>query len=144
MGQQGKQSLSGRIAVVTGGCGGIGTAVCARLAREGATVYATDLQGSDSVTSGEVMFHEQDVTSEDSAKSLMVHLDQQHGRLDILVNAAGVEIEQTIEETTLEEEPDFCDQRHRSLPHFKTRPTPDAYGWRWINNQFWLIRWFHR
>jgi NAD(P)-dependent dehydrogenase (short-subunit alcohol dehydrogenase family) len=33
----------------------------------------------------------------------MVHLDQQHGRLDILVNAAGVEIEQTIEETTLED-----------------------------------------
>ena len=89
MGQQGKQSLSGRVAVVTGGCGGIGTAVCARLAREGATVYAADLQRGDSVTAGEVMFHEQDVTSEDSAKSLMVHLDQQHGRLDILVNAAA-------------------------------------------------------
>ena len=103
MSQQGKQSLSGRVAVVTGGCGGIGTAVCARLAREGATVYAADLQGDDSVTPGEVMFHEQDVTSEDSAKSLMVHLDQQHGRLDILVNAAGVEIEHTIEETSLED-----------------------------------------
>ena len=103
MSQQGKQSLSGRVAVVTGGCGGIGTAVCARLAREGATVYAADLQGGYSVTTGEVMFHEQDVTNEDSAKRLMMHLDQQHGRLDILVNAAGVEIEQTIEETTLED-----------------------------------------
>jgi len=103
MEQQGKQSLSGMIAVVTGGCGGIGKAVCTRLAREGATVYATDLLESDSVTPGEIMFREQDVTSEDSAKSLMLHLDKQHGRLDILVNAAGIEIEQTIEETTLKD-----------------------------------------
>ena len=33
--------LAGKVAVVTGGCGGIGTAVCARFAAEGAAVYAT-------------------------------------------------------------------------------------------------------
>ena len=65
--QQAKQSLSGRIAVVTGGCGGIGTAVCARLAREGAQVYAADLRGGDTIKADEVIFHEHDVSSEESA-----------------------------------------------------------------------------
>jgi NAD(P)-dependent dehydrogenase (short-subunit alcohol dehydrogenase family) len=101
--QQAKQSLSGRIAVVTGGCGGIGTAVCARLAREGAQVYAADLRGGDTIKADEVIFHEHDVSSEESAKFLMAEVERQHGRLDILVNAAGIEIEQTIEETSLED-----------------------------------------
>ncbi|MCH2266658.1 MAG: glucose 1-dehydrogenase [SAR324 cluster bacterium] len=101
--QQEKQSLSGRIAVVTGGCGGIGTAVCARLAREGAQVYAADLRGGDTIKADEVIFHEHDVSSEESAKFLMAEVERQHGRLDILVNAAGIEIEQTIEETSLED-----------------------------------------
>ena len=38
--------LAGKVAVVTGGCGGIGTAVCARFAAEGAAVYATGLGGA--------------------------------------------------------------------------------------------------
>ena len=101
--QQEKQSLSGRIAIVTGGCGGIGTAVCARLAREGAQVYAADLRGGDTIKADEVIFHEHDVSSEESAKFLMAEVERQHGRLDILVNAAGIEIEQTIEETSLED-----------------------------------------
>ena len=101
--QQEKQSLSGRIAVVTEGCGGIGTAVCARLAREGAQVYAADLRGGDTIKADEVIFHEHDVSSEESAKFLMAEVERQHGRLDILVNAAGIEIEQTIEETSLED-----------------------------------------
>ncbi len=101
--QQAKQSLSGRIAVVTGGCGGIGTAVCARLAHEGAQVYAADLRGGDTIKADEVIFHEHDVSSEESAKFLMAEVERQHGRLDILVNAAGIEIEQTIEETSLED-----------------------------------------
>ncbi len=100
---QQKQNLSGKVAVVTGGCGGIGTAVCRRLADEGASVYAADLPETNNVTTGSVRFHEHDVSSEDSAKSLMAHIDKQHGQLDILVNAAGIEIEQTIEETSLED-----------------------------------------
>ena len=38
-------SLSGRVALVTGGVGGIGTAICERLSTEGATVYAADISG---------------------------------------------------------------------------------------------------
>jgi len=44
-----------------------------------------------------------DVTSEDSAKALMDRVAAEQGKLDILVNAAGIEIEHTIENTTLED-----------------------------------------
>ena len=44
-----------------------------------------------------------DVTSETDAIAAMERVRADHGRLDILVNAAGIEIEKTIEDTTLEE-----------------------------------------
>ena len=43
MSADGRQQLADRVAVVTGGRGGIGTAVCTRFAAEGAQVYAADL-----------------------------------------------------------------------------------------------------
>ncbi len=96
-------ALAGRVAVVTGGCGGIGSAICARFAAEGAEVYAADLEGSRAGETPGVTFHEHDVTSEESAERLIALVDRDHGRLDILVNAAGIEIEKTIEETSLED-----------------------------------------
>ena len=96
-------NLTGRIAVVTGGCGGIGSAVCARFAQEGASVYAADITaGADALPSG-VIYHQHDVTNEDSAIELMAHVGEEHGELHILVNAAGIEIEKTIEQTALAE-----------------------------------------
>ncbi|RKF16988.1 SDR family oxidoreductase [Roseovarius spongiae] len=99
-------TLAGRTALVTGGRGGIGRAICARLLREGATVYAADLSeggslGDEGADSAE--FVRFDVTREEDAKSVMALVAQARGRLDILVNAAGIEIEKTIEDTTLEE-----------------------------------------
>ena len=94
--------LKGRIAVVTGGCGGIGKAVCQRFHAEGAVVYATDVASFDFSESNIHVLHH-DVGSEEDAKAVMAHVAAEHGRLDVLVNAAGVEIEKTIEETTLDE-----------------------------------------
>lgn len=95
--------LTGKVALVTGGRGGIGRAICARFEREGAVVYAADLNEGGSLSSpgGESRFLKLDVTSQDSVKAAMAGVSE--GRLDILVNAAGIEIEKTIEETTLEE-----------------------------------------
>ena len=98
--------LAGKTALVTGGRGGIGRAICARFAREGARVFAADLTAAGSL-SGDPSpgdFIQLDVTSEDSVRAAFDHVAATaDGRLDILVNAAGIEIEKTIEETSLEE-----------------------------------------
>ena len=98
--------LDDRVALVTGGRGGVGRAVCDRFRREGATVYAADLSDGGSLgdhgdAPGE--FVRLDVTSEDEVVAAMRHIHGAHGRLDVLVNAAGIEIEETIEDTTLDQ-----------------------------------------
>jgi meso-butanediol dehydrogenase/(S,S)-butanediol dehydrogenase/diacetyl reductase len=94
--------LQGKTAFVTGGSGGIGVAICERFAAEGASVIAADLQTPANLPSS-VEFREFDVTSEATVTATFDTLAQQWGKLDILVNAAGIEIEKTIEDTTLEE-----------------------------------------
>ncbi|MEW9612660.1 SDR family oxidoreductase [Shinella sp. S4-D37] len=98
--------LEGKIALVTGGRGGIGRAICARFVREGATVYAADLSDAGSMgaaPANDGRFVRLDVTSEDEAIAAMAEAERLSGKLDILVNAAGIELEKTIEHTTLEE-----------------------------------------
>ena len=94
--------LKGKTAFVTGGSGGIGAAICARFAAEGARVVAADLRDPGTLASG-VEFVEFDVTREDVVTATFSELAKQWGQLDILVNAAGIEIEETIENTTLEQ-----------------------------------------
>ena len=96
---------SGRIALVTGGRGGIGRAICARFLREGALVFAADLtkEGSLSDSTDDSRFVKFDVTSEQDARAAMAQIERECGKLDILVNAAGIEIEKTIEQTSLAE-----------------------------------------
>jgi meso-butanediol dehydrogenase/(S,S)-butanediol dehydrogenase/diacetyl reductase len=100
--QKMKEMLKGKTAFVTGGSGGIGAAICARFAAEGARVVAADLRDPGTLASG-VEFVEFDVTREDVVTATFSELAKQWGQLDILVNAAGIEIEETIENTTLEQ-----------------------------------------
>ena len=98
--------LKNKIALVTGGRGGIGQAICQRFIREGAEVFAADLTEQGSLnTTAELNDHfvQLDVTSEQSVQEAMKEITNRFGKLDILVNAAGIEIEKTIEETSLEE-----------------------------------------
>lgn len=97
--------LAGKTALVTGGRGGIGRAICARFEREGAKVYAADLSAGGSLESGDAPtgFLQLDVTSEASVKAAFDAVAAESGKLDILVNAAGIEIEKTIEDTSLDE-----------------------------------------
>jgi dihydroanticapsin dehydrogenase len=100
-------ALAGKTALVTGGCGGIGRAICARFAKEGARVVAADLSpgstGGDGDLPDGVSFRILDVTQEDEVRSVLSDLEAAQGGLDVLVNAAGIEIEKTIEETSLED-----------------------------------------
>ena len=97
--------LKGKTALVTGGRGGIGRAICARFLREGARVFAADLSTGGSLQDGDTAedFLQIDVTSEASVIAAFEHVAAEAGCLDILVNAAGIEIEKTIEETSLDE-----------------------------------------
>jgi NAD(P)-dependent dehydrogenase (short-subunit alcohol dehydrogenase family) len=99
-------SVAGRIALVVGARGGIGSAVGARLRREGATVYAADLVPPDAqapAANGSRPLT-LDVASEaDVIAAMNIISDETGGRLDVLVNAAGIELEKSVEDTTLEE-----------------------------------------
>ncbi len=97
--------LEGKMALVTGGRGGIGRAICKRFAAEGAVVIASDHSLGGSIGAGDetTAFVKLDVTSETDAKAAMSMIERDYGKLDVLVNAAGVEVEKTIEDTSLEE-----------------------------------------
>ncbi|WP_291726648.1 SDR family oxidoreductase [Leisingera sp. F5] len=98
--------LEGKIALVTGGRGGIGRAIVARFLREGAVVYAADLSPQGSLAEHDEdgsRFVQMNVADEAAVQAAMAQVRTACGKLDILVNAAGIEIEKTIEETSLEE-----------------------------------------
>ena len=78
--------LTDRIAVVTGGASGIGAACAATLRAAGAEVVVADLQPDPSLPDGPAC----DVTQEPSVQAFMQAVRHRHGRIDILVNAAGV------------------------------------------------------
>jgi meso-butanediol dehydrogenase/(S,S)-butanediol dehydrogenase/diacetyl reductase len=95
-------ALKNKYAFVTGGAGGIGAAICHRFVREGAIVYSADIAAPAEKVDG-VYYVGFDVTSETGVIQTFEALENDVPRLDILVNAAGIEIEKTIEHTSLEE-----------------------------------------
>ncbi len=79
-----------RVALVTGGAGGIGKAVARALASSGATVVAADLQVPEAASQGGIEHVALDVTQSGQIKACVDDIVSRHGRLDILVNVAGV------------------------------------------------------
>ncbi len=90
--------------VVIGGSGGIGHAIVRRFVEEGACVAIADLAEPPPGLIGErVIFRPTDVTRAADVEHLVAETVAQFGRLDFLVNCAGIEIEKTILETSEEE-----------------------------------------
>ena len=86
--------LGGKVTMVTGGGSGIGEAIALRLAEEGATVVAADLDGGNAKAvaakagppaEGVAL----DISSFEQAKAVVDGVVERHGRLDVLVNCAG-------------------------------------------------------
>ncbi len=102
------ERLAMKVAIVTGGASGLGLATAARFVEEGASVIVTDkdedrLNGAfGNISNIEPLDRRyQDVTDEIGWESLINYVLEQYGRLDILINNAGIVMRGTAEDTTL-------------------------------------------
>lgn len=107
--------LQGQIALVTGGAGGLGTAIGRMLVGEGATAVIADVRADQAERIAATLQAERtgqpaagsaeplvlDVTSEASADAAIQAVLARHGRLDVLVNNAGTDVTLPVEEITV-------------------------------------------
>ena len=95
-------ALDNVVALVTGATGGIGREIVKAMKAANATVIATDL-GEDGDHGGADHYFRHDVTSADDWAKLAEFVEQNYGRLDALVNNAGISIVTKMEDTPLSE-----------------------------------------
>jgi len=110
-------SLAGQTALVTGGSKGIGRAICLALAKEGANIVIAARNESEieetmnklKSMGSKAMAIQADIRSEEDVRRLISMTIDKCGRLDILINNAGVAHKKRLEETTLEEYDEIMD-----------------------------------
>jgi 2-keto-3-deoxy-L-fuconate dehydrogenase len=100
--------LDGKVAVVTGGGSGIGAATCRAFADQGARVLVADVNEDNGRTvardlGNDGLFWRTDVTNLASTVAAVAHAVERFGRLDVLVNNAGIGHVGSIEETEAED-----------------------------------------
>ncbi len=96
--------MTKRVAVVTGGIGGLGTDICKALAQAGRTVIAVDLDSRAERIAGfgrdvegyDIHFAASNVADYEDCGALVRGIEQRHGSLDILVNNAGITRDSTL------------------------------------------------
>lgn len=116
-------NLHGRIAIVTGGGGGIGFAIAKGLARFGSTVVIVDIN-KDGAEKAAAMIREEgfqaksigvDVSRRSSVEEMVTEVIREFGKIDILVNCAGIIVRKPIEEVTDEDWDSIMDVNLRGI-----------------------------
>ena len=90
--------MKGKVAIVTGANRGIGFEICRQLAKEGMKVILTardEQKGKEAAQKLQkegldVVYHQLDVTDEESVRKAAGYVDERFGRLDILINNGGI------------------------------------------------------
>jgi NAD(P)-dependent dehydrogenase (short-subunit alcohol dehydrogenase family) len=100
--------VEGKVALITGGASGLGSATARVLAEQGARVVITDIdvEAGARVAAGighEALFIQQDVASEADWERVISRVIEEYGKLDVLVNNAGILHMASIEDTSLED-----------------------------------------
>ncbi|MEM3357124.1 MAG: glucose 1-dehydrogenase [Candidatus Bathyarchaeia archaeon] len=93
-------SLNDKVVVVTGGASGIGKAICKLFSAKGAKVVISDINKEKGVevareiknASGEAIFIRADVSKYDDVKALVENTVKNFGKIDVMVNNAGVSL----------------------------------------------------
>jgi NAD(P)-dependent dehydrogenase (short-subunit alcohol dehydrogenase family) len=99
-------SLEGRVALVTGCTGGIGSVISSALAEAGAKVVGADMLDDGGAFTKAVpngSYQKLDVTDEANWRAVVGKVEADHGRLDILVHVAGIVVVEKMANTTLEQ-----------------------------------------
>jgi 3-oxoacyl-[acyl-carrier protein] reductase len=106
-----KCDFTGKVAIVTGSAGGIGKAIATKLAQDGATVIVSDVQvDKGQLTAQELgkncIFVPCDISDVEQVNQLVAAAVKQYGRLDIMVNNAGINSGRPEDRVTIDKYPD--------------------------------------
>ncbi|MBN1777576.1 MAG: glucose 1-dehydrogenase [Clostridiales bacterium] len=106
-------NVRNKMILVTGGAGGLGSAMAKLLSENGAKVLIMDLEAARGkgeaiaaelkVAGGEAWFYGADVTSEDDWKRAIEFAKQNSDKVDVLINNAGINIRKPVEEMNIDE-----------------------------------------
>ncbi len=87
-------SLIGKVALITGGCSGIGLAIVKRFIAAGAQVIAADLKRTSALDDSGASFVAIDVADENRVATAFAYVESKFGKFDILVNNAGIGLQE--------------------------------------------------
>jgi cyclopentanol dehydrogenase len=92
--------LKGKVALITGGARGIGSATAELFTREGAAVISGDVLDAEDASATSVELVRLDVTKDDQWRRVIDGIVAKHGKIDVLVNNAAIGLYEPILETT--------------------------------------------